>query len=108
MNFLYARNFNQLHRSFAPVFKRFDPDARPLFVVCFKIKIMFRIPVALHQPETFRIVVFKGTYAQIFGIVQRPPQQFAVAVGNQQAVAVMNFGSVIVKPVFGVFAEQEH
>ena len=69
---------------------------------------MLRVTISLHQTEPFGIIVFKRADAQIFRIVQRPPQPFVIAVPLQQTVAVVNLGTMIVKLMLVVFAEQKH
>jgi len=42
------------------------------------------------------------------GIVQRMPEHFATIHAGEQAVGVMNFGTVIIEFALGIFAEPKH
>ena len=41
-------------------------------------------------------------------VVERPPESFAVAHVDEQAIAVVDFGAVVIKFAFGIFTEPEH
>ncbi len=108
VDFLLRRNFDQLNRAFAPVPDRFSPQARPLLETRFDILILVEVFLPLHQAETARIEIGKGTDLQILGIAKRPPKFLASAVENRHAIGVMHLGAKIVDLNPIVRSEEEH
>ena len=68
-------------------------------IVGLEILIVVEIAVALEQPEAARILVGKRGDPQRVGVDQRPPEPFAAAALQQEAVGIVHFRAEI--PVRG-------
>jgi hypothetical protein len=66
------------------------------------------IPLALEQAVALDVRRVENLVARRRRVVERPPENLAVAHVDEQAVAVVNLRAVVVKFAFRVLAEPEH
>ena len=108
MNLFLGRNFEQLHRAFAPIADRLRPQARPALEIRFQVLVGGKILLTLHQAEAPRVEIGKRRDLQIPRIMQRPPKLLAAAVEDRKPVRIVDRGTEVLDVLAVVRSEEEH
>ncbi len=103
--FVSRVQFHQMQIAVAPIAMRLNPYAGHPLVKVETVLIRGKVTLALEQAKTSDVRRVKNLVAHDGRIVERTPERFAVAHVHEQAVAVVDFGTVIVELALGSFCQ---
>src|ERR1700730_14052513 len=100
--------FHEMDRPLAPVIPRFNPHSWTALVMRIESLVALRSPLPLQKAKSLHRIIHENRELDTVRIDERPPNVFALAIPDRQAVRVVHPLTGLIGSEAGAWREVEH